>query len=115
VLDRDLAQDGVAVVRHDDSAHRVHQHLQHGLGPQTCSNHVGYLLKKGVPDITSKLACGYFTLKNNQKRELLSTYSAIIGENSPFRNTCSSYLSGIYILQLNLAAGLALRVLTCGN
>ena len=40
MLDSDLAQDGVAVVGHDDAAHGVHQHLKHGLGAETCSDDI---------------------------------------------------------------------------
>lgn len=34
VLDVDLTKDGVAVVGHDDSAHGVEQHFEHGLGTE---------------------------------------------------------------------------------
>jgi len=44
MLDGDLTQDGVAVVGHDDAAHRVHEHLEHGLGPQARANHVRHCL-----------------------------------------------------------------------
>jgi hypothetical protein len=40
VLDGDLAQDRVAVVRHHDPAHRVHQHLQHRARAQARADHV---------------------------------------------------------------------------
>jgi len=40
MLDSDLTQDGVAVVGHDDTAHGVHQHLEHGLGAETCSDDI---------------------------------------------------------------------------
>mmetsp|Transcript_31604 Transcript_31604/g.60794 ORF Transcript_31604/g.60794 Transcript_31604/m.60794 type:complete len:698 (+) Transcript_31604:198-2291(+) len=35
-----LTQDRVAVVRHDDSTHRVEQHLQHGARAQRCAHNV---------------------------------------------------------------------------
>jgi len=42
VLDGDLPQDGVAVVGHHNSAHGVHEHLEHGLwaeaGPDDISD-----------------------------------------------------------------------------
>lgn len=35
MLNGDFAQDGVSVVGHDDAAHGVHEHLEHGLGTET--------------------------------------------------------------------------------
>ena len=45
MLDSDLPQDGVAVVGHDDAAHRVHQHLQHGPRAQARPDHIGDCLR----------------------------------------------------------------------
>ena len=41
VRDVDLAEDGVAVVRHDDAPHRVQDHLEHGARAQRRSDGVG--------------------------------------------------------------------------
>ena len=40
----DLAQDGVAVVRDDDAAHRVEEHLQHALGAERRAHDIGHSL-----------------------------------------------------------------------
>ena len=46
VLHSDFSQDSVAVVGHDDPAHGVHQHLEHGLGAEAGPDQVANSLRK---------------------------------------------------------------------
>ena len=67
MLHLNLAQNGVAVVGHHDAAHRVHQHLVHGLGAETCADHIGNSLseKNKYLTITELLVacwCGQWVL-----------------------------------------------------
>ena len=39
----DLPEDGVPVVGHDDAAHGVHEHLEHGLGAEAGADDVADL------------------------------------------------------------------------
>ena len=40
MLNSDFSEDGISVVGHHNAAHGVHQHLEHGLGPETGSNDI---------------------------------------------------------------------------
>ena len=40
MLNSDFSQDRIAVIGHDDASHRVHQHLEHGLGAEAGSNDI---------------------------------------------------------------------------
>jgi len=40
MLNSDFSEDGIAVICHDNPAHRIHQHFEHGLWAQTSADDI---------------------------------------------------------------------------